>query len=325
MPPIPRPRRPARPGRLARTSRVRIVVLGDLMLDVVLAPASPLRSGTDVAGRVSLVQGGSAATTARWLGRLGARSTLIAAVGRDATGRALVEALRADDVRPHVSRLAGLRTGRIGVVVAPGGERGFVADRAAADLLTPDDLRAAWFAGADALHLPVYSLLGQPLGLAGRRAVELARAAGASVSVDLASIGPLLAGGRRSARALIADIAPDLLFATAGEADAFLGGKAVDGLLDVAATAVVKRGPKGATVLSRLGAAPMRFEVATEQLTVADSTGAGDAFDAGFLVGWFAARASGRSLPASLQRAAIVGHRTAARQLSSVRAELPLG
>ena len=295
------------------------------MLDVVLAPVGSLRSGTDVPGRVSLVQGGSAANTARWLGRLGARSTLIAAVGRDATGRALVEAVRADGVRPHVARIAAARTGRIGVVVTPGGERSFVADRGAADHITPDDLRASWFAGADGLHLPVYSLLGEPLGRAGLRAVQLARAAGASVSVDLASIGPLLAAGRRSAQALIGDVAADLLFATAGEAEAFLGGKSVDGLLDVAATAVVKRGPKGATVLTRLGPGRTRFEVATEQLTVADSTGAGDAFDAGFLVGWFAARASGRSLPASLQRAAIVGHRTAARQLTSRRPELPLG
>jgi len=68
-----------------------------------------------------------------------------------------------------------------------------------------------------------------------------------------------------------------------------------------------------------------RFEVATEHLVVSDTTGAGDAFDAGFLVGWFAARAAGRSLPAALQRAAIVGHRAAARQLTSPRPELPLG
>ncbi len=295
------------------------------MLDVVLVPAVVLQSGTDVPGRVSLVQGGSAATTARWLGRLGARTTLIAAVGRDAVGRALVDAIRVDGVRPRVSRVAGARTGRIGVLVAPGGERSFVADRGAADQLAPGDLQAAWFAGSDGLHLPVYSLLGEPLGLAGRHAVDLARHAGAWVSVDLASIGPLLAGGRRAARQLIADIAPDLLFATASEAEAFLGGRGVDGLLDVAATAVVKRGPKGATVLSRLGPGRTRFEVATEQLVVTDSTGAGDAFDAGFLVGWFTARASGRSLPASLQRAAISGHRAAARQLSSTRPELPLG
>ena len=295
------------------------------MLDVVLAPAVPLASGTDVSGRVSLVQGGSAANTARWLGRLSARSSLIASVGRDAEGRALVDAIRRDGVQPRVSRVAGARTGRIGVVVAPGGERSFVADRGAADLLSPDDLQPAWFDRADALHLPVYSLLGEPLGLAGRRAVDLARDAGANVSVDLASIGPLLAAGRRAARSLIADVAPDVLFATAAEADAFLGGQGLDGLLDVAPTAVVKRGAKGATVLTRLGPSRSRFEVATEHLVVTDTTGAGDAFDAGFLVGWFAARAAGRSLPASLQRAAIVGHRTAARQLTSPRPELPLG
>jgi len=300
-------------------------VLGDLMLDVVVAPARALESGTDVPGRVTLVQGGSAATTARWLGRLGARSSLITSVGRDAAGRALVEALRGDGVTPRVVRVAGARTGRIGVLVAADGERSFVADRGAADLLRPDDLRASWFKGADALHLPVYSLLGEPLGDAGRRGIELAREAGGIVSVDLASIAPLLADGRRSARALIAGVAPDLLFATASEASALLGGRPVDELLEFAATAVVKRGPKGATVLARVGDGSTRFEVATEHLAASDTTGAGDAFDAGFLVGWFAARAAGRSLPASLQRAAVAGHRAATRQLSTPRAELPLG
>ena len=300
-------------------------MLGDLMLDVVVAPARALESGTDVPGRISLVQGGSAANTARWLGRLGARASLITAVGRDPAGRVLVETLRSDGVTPRIVRVPGARTGRIGVLVAADGERSFVADRGAADHLRPEDLRAAWFSGADALHLPVYSLLGEPLGGAGRRAIELAREAGALVSVDLASIGPLLADGRRSARALIAAAAPDVLFATASEAAALLGGRSVDGLLEFAAAAVVKRGPKGATVLARVGEAVTRFEVATEHVAAADSTGAGDAFDAGFLVGWFAARAAGRSLPASLQRAAVAGHRAATRQLSTPRAELPLG
>jgi sugar/nucleoside kinase (ribokinase family) len=295
------------------------------MLDVVLAPDRDLASGTDVPGRVALVQGGSAANTARWLGRLGARTTLIAAVGRDGAGRALVEAVRAEDVTVRVSRVAGARTGRIGVLVAPGGERSFVADRGAADLLDADHLRATWFQGADALHLPVYSLLGAPLGLAGLRAIELARAADAMVSVDLASIGPLLASGRRAARSLMTGIAPDLLFATAAEAQALIGSRRVEALLDYASTAVVKRGAKGATVMTRLGTAPSRFEVATERLATADTTGAGDAFDAGFLVAWFAARSAGRSLPASLQQAALAGHRAAARQLSARRPELSLG
>ena len=302
-----------------------MVVLGDLVLDVVLAPSRALEAGSDVPGRVALVQGGSAANTACWLGRLGARSSLIAAVGRDATGRALVKAIRADGVTPHVSRVSGARTGRIGVLVAPDGERSFVQDRGAAELLKPGELRPAWFAGADAIHLPLYSMMGGPLGDAGRRALELGRAAGAVVSVDLASIGPLMAGGRRAARGLIGEIEPDIVFATAPEAEALLGGGRLDGLLQFASIAVVKRGSKGATVLARDGADTLRFEAATEALTAIDTTGAGDAFDSGFLVGWFTARAAGRSLSASLHRAALAGHRAAARQLSTPRAELSIG
>jgi sugar/nucleoside kinase (ribokinase family) len=303
------------------------VVVGDLALDVVLAPAGPLHTATDVPGRVSLVQGGSAANTARWLGRLGARSSLVCAVGRDAIGRALVTAVREDGVTPRVVRVAGARTARIGVLVSPDGERSFVQDRGAALMLTPADLRADWFAKADVVHVPTYSLLGEPLGLAGRRAVELAREAGALVSADLSSIVPLLAQGRRSARDLVSAVAPDLLFATASEADALLGTYRPDGLLEFAPVAVIKRGPKGVTVLSRGDddAPPLRFEVATRQVVASDTTGAGDAFTAGFLIGWLAARAAGRPAASSLQRAALSGHRAAARQLSSPRPEIALG
>ena len=321
-----RPPRPPRPRR-APSRGPRIVVVGDLVVDVVLAPSRAVELGSDVPGRVLLVQGGSAATTARWLGRLGARSSLVCAIGRDAPGRALIEVLRSDGVTPRVVRIAGERTGRIGVLVNADGERSFVQDRGAALQLRPTDLQAGWFARADLVHVPTYSLLGEPLGLAGRRAVELARAAGARISADLSSIGPLLAGGRRSARSLLSDIAPDILFATAGEAEAFLGRYRPDGLLDVASIAVIKRGAKGATVIARGsdGAPPLRFDVATEPVTATDTTGAGDAFTAGFLVGWFAARAAGRPPAAALHRAALAGHRAAARQLTTPRAELSFG
>ena len=42
------------------------------------------------------------------------------------------------------------------------------------------------------------------------------------------------------------------------------------------------------------------------------------------LVGWITSRAAGRSLPASLQHAALAGHRAAARQLTAPRQELAL-
>jgi sugar/nucleoside kinase (ribokinase family) len=301
-------------------------VLGDLVVDVVLAPERDLERGTDVTGRVLLRQGGSAASTARWLGRIGARSSLICAVGRDATGRALVAAVAGDHVTVRAIRVAGARTGRIGVLVEPGGgQRSFVTDRGAALRLRPEDVKPSWLVGADALHLPAYSLLDQSLGEAGRAAATVAHAAGVLLSVDLSSAGPLLARGRQAALSLILGVAPDLLLATRDETRALVGGKHEERLLDLAPIAVVKRGRKGATILARDGRARLRFEVATSAVQASDTTGAGDAFNAGFLAGWLDARRKGLPLAAALQRGAVVGNRTALRHLSTPPGELALG
>jgi sugar/nucleoside kinase (ribokinase family) len=293
------------------------------MLDAVIVPERQLERATDVPGRVALRQGGSAASCARWLARLGVRSTLVTAVGRDPIGRALVDALRRDGVTVRATRVSRKPTGRIGVVVV-GGERSFVADRGAADELRPVDLKADWFAG-DLLHLPAYSLIGFPLADAGRRAIELARGHGALVSLDLASAAPLLAKGRRAARRLVEDAAPDLLFSTIGEAEAYLGGHDLTGLLEAAPLVVVKRGAGGATLLARATVGSLRFEVATPGLSATDTTGAGDAFDAGFLAAFVASPADARLRPAALRRAALAGHRAAARQLTAGSPELSLG
>jgi len=299
-------------------------VLGDLALDVVLAPARPLEHGTDVPGVVRFHQRGSAANTARWLARLGIRTTLVCAVGRDGPGRALVAALERGGLTVRAARPAAARTARIGMLVDADGERSFVADRGAADLLDPGDVRPAWFAGAAALHLPAYSLLGSPLADATGHAIELARAAGATIAVDLASAAPLLAAGRSTTQRLIRDAAPDLLFANAAEAAAFLGDAGLMGLLAFAPVAVVKQGSHGATVLTRRPRLPIeRFEVAARAIAAADTTGAGDAFDAGFLAAWLAAGCA--TTPVALRRFVVAGHRAAARQIAGARPELVLG
>ena len=133
----------------------------------------------------SIRQGGSAANTARWLARLGAPSTLVCAVGRDAAGRALVAALEADGVVVRAVRVAGVahrpdrrpRRARRGALVRRRPGRGAAP--------APEDVRPAWFERAAVVHLPAYSLLGEPLGRAGLAATATGRAAGALVSVDL--------------------------------------------------------------------------------------------------------------------------------------------
>jgi sugar/nucleoside kinase (ribokinase family) len=317
-----------------RTNPPRVLVLGDLVLDVVLRASTPIESGTDVPGRVEIRLGGSAAVCARWLAHLGARSSLVCAVGRDGAGRSLIAQLRRDDVNVRAVRIAGHRTGRIGVLVAPNGERSFVADRRAATRMEPGDLKPEWFDNLDLIHLPAYSLLVEPLGSASARAVELARARGqrgVKVSVDLASVGPLLAHGRREARELIASLRPDLVFATEPEAEALLGRHVPEGVLDIAAVAVIKRGSRGARVFARIdhgqseAEPPIQFDIATETVPVEDTTGAGDAFDAGFIAGWLGALAAGRVGADALHRATIAGQRAAARHLRSPRSELPPG
>jgi sugar/nucleoside kinase (ribokinase family) len=302
-------------------------------MDVVLRASTPIETGTDVPGRVEIRLGGSAAVCARWLAQLGARSTLVCAVGRDGAGRSLIAQLRRDDVNVRAVRIPGHRTGRIGVLVAPSGERSFVADRRAATRMEPEDLKPEWFDDLDLIHLPAYSLLVEPLGSAAARAVELARARSqhVRVSVDLASVGPLLAHGRREALELIGGLRPDLLFATETEAEALLGRHVPEGLLDLAAVAVIKRGARGARVFARVdhgqteAVPPLQFDIATTPVPAEDTTGAGDAFDAGFISGWLTALAVGRAGADALHRAAIAGHRAAARHLRSPRSELPAG
>jgi sugar/nucleoside kinase (ribokinase family) len=132
-----------------------------------------------------------------------------------------------------------------------------------------------------------------------------------------------MANGRAAAVEVIRGACPDLLFAAGTEASAL--GSSDEALLELAPLAVLKRGRLGATVLYREEDATRRFEVASRAVEAPDTTGAGDAFDAGFILGWLAGRRSGAAPGDALRAGAVAGNRLAIRHLMRPREELVFG
>jgi len=238
---------------------MRLTTLGDLLLDVIVRLDAPLVPGDDQVAETRLGAGGQAANVAAWAAALGADARFVGKRGDDTAGEL---ALR--ELEGHGVEVAGPAEGRNGVVVsiAAAGDRTMASDRGASPTLRPEELDPAWF-DCDALHLSGYSLLREPIAFAALRGAELARETGARVSVDLSSW--TLFDDRFRDR--LRELAPDLVFANERERDEL-------GELDT--TWVVKRGAAGVLIDGEEFPA-----VATE---VIDTTGAGDALAAGYLV-----------------------------------------
>jgi sugar/nucleoside kinase (ribokinase family) len=263
-------------------SRPRVVVVGDVAVDVVVAPDAPVVTGADVPARIRTCAGGAGANTAAWLARLGADVTLVGRVGDDAAARAAEADLRAGGVRPVLAVDPQLPTCTV-VVLLEAGERTMLSDRGAAARLSPADLPP--LDGADHLHLSGYVLLDASSRAAGLAALAAARAAGLTTSVD-----PQVAAGLAPVRDWVRGV--DLLLPNKDELAAL--GAPATALLDVVGAVAVTEGAAGARWVDRRGT----WRVSAPAVEVVDATGAGDAFDAGLLVAWLSGAGPARALRA---------------------------
>jgi sugar/nucleoside kinase (ribokinase family) len=274
---------------------MRIATIGDVMLDVIVRLEEPLARGDDVRARTRTGAGGQAANVAAWASSLGAEARCIAKRGDDAAGELVARELASHRVE-LVGPVVPGATGVVVSIVGDDGERSMASDRGVAPSLEPEELDPAWL-DCDVLHVSGYALLREPVSHAALLAARLARDGGARVSVDVAAWTEIRAFGPVRFRELLDTIAPDVLFATEAEWE-MLGGAYL-----TAPTGVIKRGPRGAIVVTE----DARLDLAPVDADVVDTTGAGDALAAGFLVGGSLEEAARRGLEAAARCVARVG------------------
>lgn len=278
-----------------------ILSVGDLVLDVRIAPEGPLQTDDDTPAAITLGGGGQAANFCAWTAALGEPVRLIARVGDDETGRRLVADLKARGVEV-CAVWADEPTGTIAVLVEADGRRTMATQRGASTGLSPSDLDPAWLGGVRLLHVPAYSLFVEPLASAARAAIRAVREAKGMLAVDLSSASGLRAYGPSKMAYVLARLSPELLFATAAEA-AMLA-VPLDSLAQVP---VLKLGAAGCRVFGTTVPAPA--------VTPVDPTGAGDAFAAAFCVAWLRGatplESAEQAVMAATSSVALVGARPA--------------
>ena len=245
-----------------------VCTLGDLTLDVSVKLGAPVAAGADADAQIRVGAGGQAANVAAWAAALGAGARFIGKRGADRAGRLVTEELEERGVR--VLGPAEGRNGVVCVLVSANGERSMAPDRGVAAELGAGEIEAAWLDGCDHLFVSGYALFREPTRSAARHAIASARDRGAELSIDLSSWSALEAAGAAAIRQLLVDLEPDVVFANEEE-DRVLGGR----LPDVAW--ILKRGARGASFDGD--------EREIVPVVTVDSTGAGDALAAGWIVG----------------------------------------
>lgn len=246
-----------------------LCALGDVTLDVIVRLAGPVAAGGDTRAETHVGTGGQAANVSAWVAALGGEARCIGKRGADDAGRLATSGLSGRGVE-----VVGPVEGKGGVIcslVDPDGERSMLSDRGVAPTFRPDELDPRWLAGCDHLFVSGYALLARPVQETALAAVELARLQGARVSVDLSSWSAIEEHGADAFRALLAELQPEIVFANEDE-DRVVGGP-LEGV-----TWILKRGARGCTFAGD-------ERPALNVPHVLDSTGAGDALAAGFIVG----------------------------------------
>ena len=288
---------------MAGGNRPRVLVIGDVINDILVEPQGPLEEGADNPARIRSRPGGSAANQAAWMGHLGLDVVFAGRAGRaDAQLHQAELARFGVDARLTADESAG--TGSVVVLVGADGERTMITDRGANLRLAAPDVPFGLLDGAALLHLTGHVFFEPGPRSVARGLIAQARRRGVPFTVDPGST------------AFLAQLPPGaFLDWTRGAAVCFPNREEAEVLsgatrpMTMAATlaryyeaVAMKLGPEGALLMGPGSAAQY---IAVRPAAVRDTTGAGDAFCAGFLAAWLAGDGLTAAAQAGSQAAAV--------------------
>ncbi|RME79758.1 MAG: carbohydrate kinase family protein [Chloroflexi bacterium] len=280
-----------------------VIVIGDINIDVNLTiPSFPMPGHEAVATTAQMHTGGSAVNTAIALARMDIDVGFIGRVGKDALAEKALADLRAAGVDcSQVQVDPAVGTGLIFIAVTPDGERTMFGARGANVFTDPAAIDSAYFQNCRWLHLSGYSFLAYHQYQTVLAALDLAESTPYTrVSLDVGTEPAL------KARRQILELLPrlDVIFPNETELTLLGNGRPVPQCLDYlmdgrgSCAVVTKQGARG----SLLAVGDKRAVIPAFEVEVRDTTGAGDCFDAGVVMGrlvglsWEASVALGNAL-----------------------------
>jgi sugar/nucleoside kinase (ribokinase family) len=290
----------------------KILCIGDLALDVISQLKEPINYGNDTASRISSHPGGQAANVATWITRTHSKAQLVARVGNDPVGFALISDLDKYGVEHMNLMHSGRPTGVVVILVDSNGERtmfpdnGANADLEVSDLPPLDDV--------DGVYVSGYALLDFRSREAVLSMIAKIKAAGKPIYFDPTTTGAMKIVSRDEVLSWVKLMDGILL----NSEEALYLGDAKDvqtaekNLTAYAPLVVIKLGSRGAMAVHK----EIIAKVSAVTTNVVDTTGAGDSFAAGFIPKWLETN----DLEASLS----AGTALAAKCVATVGARPPL-
>lgn len=226
---------------------------------------------------IQYVAGGSAANTITTTAIFGMPSGFIGKIGDDEIGSLYKSDQEQYGIKSTLLKGKDISGRAMVFITAANAERTFANYMGATLEMGPEDLKQEYFEGYDYFHIEGYLVQNQALV---RKAVEMAKAAGCIISIDMASYN--VVESNNSFLHNIVENYVDIVFANETEAKAFTGKEPEEACHEIAQMvqiAVVKTGKTG----SMIQKGDEFYQIQPWPAKAIDATGAGDTYAAGFL------------------------------------------